>query len=353
MRRVLILVLLCHFVVFAMAQQSATPYTGAVINEVTVVQYVEKEVTVISNVPAIRVIDEDTLPVASVEKYTLRCGKHHFLLQAEGYFPIELDIVLTPSGPTELIYTLIPSQRDITIVTNIPTERIFDNQQCGESEVETYTMPCGYHTLVLNANGYYSRRSKLKILPDGKDTYKYTLFKKQAEWKNIALVHYGYGANNRNYDTQHSLGFTYGRVKNFGWYVNMMFGAGMHYGYSYVADNSDKINNVYPLYTGRISHNRFSITGGGMVRLIVPLYFYAGIGYGHKSVTREIGGGDWAYADSRKLMSFGHCMNWDFGLIGHYNGYTISLGYSALTDYKMGEMHEVKIGLGYTFKDLR
>ena len=165
------------------------------------------------------------------------------------------------------------------------------------------------------------------------------------EWENFALFNYSLGVLQQDETLFHTVGITYGRVKLFGWYANAMITGG-HYSYSYHSSRNGKIDGVYPFYTGKRSLNRASITAGGIVRMVVPFYMYLGVGYGYQSITRELNSKKWAMVD---YYSMGHSMVWDFGFQGNIKGYTFSIGYSVLTDYDEA-LHEVKIGLGYTFK---
>lgn len=179
------------------------------------------------------------------------------------------------------------------------------------------------------------------------------------EWENFLLANYGLGFIDDF--KSHSFGLTYGRVKLFGYYASVMVSTGIHYGYDYTAERNGSLGqdyiyngyyteyyDLYPFYTGKNSYNRASLTLGGIVRLVIPLYLYIGAGYGYQSVTRQMSSGKWAMI---RPFSVTHGMMWDVGLQGSIKGFTISAGYSVLTDYDYYTMHELKVGLGYTFKD--
>lgn len=166
------------------------------------------------------------------------------------------------------------------------------------------------------------------------------------EWENFVLANYGLDIISGEGALHHSVGVTYGRVKLFGWYVSAMFGTGVHYGYQYSAWYG-KIDGVYPFYTGKNSFNRASLTAGGIVRMVIPLYLYLGVGYGYQSITRQITSEEWVLANENSMK---HCMAFDIGLQGNIKGFTLSLGYSFLTNFGP-MMHEMKVGIGYTFKD--
>lgn len=169
------------------------------------------------------------------------------------------------------------------------------------------------------------------------------------EWEQFITLNYnpGFSTGGR---TTHSFGLTYGRVKLFGFYVNATLGTGFNYRSNYDS-YGDKIyyqgKDIYPFYTGKKSANHIAFTAGGIVRMVIPLYIYLGIGYGYQSYTRQITSGEWVMM---RYNSVTHGMNWDIGLQGNIKGFTISIGYTALTDYDDAALHQVKIGLGYTFK---
>lgn len=171
------------------------------------------------------------------------------------------------------------------------------------------------------------------------------------EWENFILANYYYGVGGDNGLGQHSIGVTYGRVKLFGFYASMLVGTGSHYGYSYRGDISrHTIDDIYPSYTGKISQNHVAFTVGGIVRLVIPLYFYIGTGYGYKTTTMELADGNWMLDRYHRSECVEHGHQWELGLQGNIKGFTISTGLSALVNYKRGHLYGVKIGIGYTFK---
>ena len=164
------------------------------------------------------------------------------------------------------------------------------------------------------------------------------------EWEQFVMVNYAPGFSKGN--TTHTFGLTYGRVKLFGFYVNAMVGTGFHYGHKYESYNGE-INGVYPFYTGKNSFNHVAFTAGAIVRMVIPFYFYLGLGYGYQSYTKQISSGEWVMM---RNYSATHGLNGDVGFQGNIKGFTISAGYTVLTDYNYATIHQVKIGLGYTFK---
>lgn len=180
-------------------------------------------------------------------------------------------------------------------------------------------------------------------------------------WENFILANYQYGFN-----YQHAVGLTYGRVKQVGWYVSFSLGLGFHYNYDYLGalhDRSiyDPATSSYfrPFYSGAESHNQITATGGTIVRLgPSPVFFYAGIGYAFHSVTAETTDHKWVYLRNYTDKFFypsGHGMNFDAGIQANIKGFTLSAGYSLLTNFdtyrSQGFLHEIKFGVGGMWKD--
>ena len=163
------------------------------------------------------------------------------------------------------------------------------------------------------------------------------------EWEQFIMANYSPGFSSGN--TMHSFGLTYGRVKLFGFYVNAMVSTGYHFGYKYES-SFETIGGVYPFYTGKNSNNRASFTAGGIVRMVIPMYLYLGLGYGYQSYTRQISSGEWVMESRYSATNSGII---DVGLQGNIKGFTISAGYDMLFSGSRN-YYEVKIGLGYTFK---
>ena len=126
-----------------------------------------------------------------------------------------------------------------------------------------------------------------------------------------------------------------------------MLGTGMNWIYQYEGDPYIA-GGVYPFYTGKKSANQLELTAGGIVRLVIPLYIYFGTGYGYRSLTREISSGEWVKMINRDY-SFGNGQSWAIGIQGNIKGFTISGGFTYITNYRRG-IPEGRIGLGYTFK---
>lgn len=163
-----------------------------------------------------------------------------------------------------------------------------------------------------------------------------------AEWKNSFPMSHILMANGAfALYPEYAFGLTYGQVHIGGWYVNVMLNANIH------ATSTDVAAFDYPpFYTGRQDAMRLSATIGGLVRLYVPVYFYAGVGYGYRAAYFEDIEHQWirqSYADATP----GHGVHWELGLTGNIKGFSLSAGLSAISGISYpGTYYEAKIGIG-------
>lgn len=154
-----------------------------------------------------------------------------------------------------------------------------------------------------------------------------------------------------------SLGLQYGQVHIGGWYVSADVSLSpLHFANTCTAleDNYsgqcfvvDAGRNVYPHFiAGKSSFNRISVGGGGIVRLVIPLYFYLGLGYMYQTVTAETVEYGWVEMNhvwGRRFSprSSGY---FELGLQGNIKGFTMRLGYR----YGFCQTNELSVGLGVT-----
>ena len=87
---------------------------------------------------------------------------------------------------------------------------------------------------------------------------------------------------------QTSFGFTYGRVKNVGWFISAMSDFGFRF-------SADDWNDLYSMagvvdFSGESSNTRLSVTGGFVARLFGPMYVKLGAGYGARVKCWEVAG---------------------------------------------------------------
>lgn len=147
---------------------------------------------------------------------------------------------------------------------------------------------------------------------------------------------------------QFSTGITIGSVKRLGWYVSL----GTNFNFSsesgFTCEGTGNWLNQFVgnySFTGNKKTSRFSATAGMAVKIVDPVYAYAGLGYGYRNLFWEyVSGSVNAYAknvdDSYKGLAI------DGGLMLHFNGFGVSLGVQTIGVKYM----EAKIGIGYTLK---
>lgn len=160
-------------------------------------------------------------------------------------------------------------------------------------------------------------------------------------WTNMILLNGAYALY-----PEYAFGITYARVKQGGFYINAMLNPSFRFNANYEANSHGEINGEMPFYSGNKSSTRLSATIGALVRLRIPLYLYAGAGYGFRGLFYETDAGEWVAWHTPNTAY--HGMHWEAGLIGNIKGFGISLGISSITDFSNVYL-EGKLGLGYCF----
>lgn len=75
-------------------------------------------------------------------------------------------------------------------------------------------------------------------------------------------------------------------------------------------------------FTGENRSARFTVTAGALYRVILPLYAYAGIGYGNKTLAWEMADGRWAKATGHSHKGFES----ELGILYRFGNYAVSAG---------------------------
>ena len=109
------------------------------------------------------------------------------------------------------------------------------------------------------------------------------------------------------------------------------------------ADDNGYINNSSSKawFTGNDKASRFSVTGGAMFRIILPLYIYAGMGYGTKTLAWEMADGNWAEASDHSVQGIAS----EVGLIYRLQNFAISAG----VENTQGKCWEANVGIAVMF----
>jgi actin-related protein len=109
-------------------------------------------------------------------------------------------------------------------------------------------------------------------------------------WSHMIMVNAGLSSS-----PDYAFGLTYAYVKQGGFYVSAMSNFGFKFNAKYDAQSDGSLykTNEYPFYTGKTEYTRLEATVGGMVRMRIPLYAYAGVGYGYRGLYCEAINGEW------------------------------------------------------------
>lgn len=141
-----------------------------------------------------------------------------------------------------------------------------------------------------------------------------------------------------------SYGLTFGHLKESGWFVSAMSSFDFTgYKPDYECDEDMLVNGYYPGYNGNTSYTAVSIIGGFIMRIVGPLSFKVGAGYGMRAKCYETTNGYWVkYTD---ISAQG--LDLTAGLQYYFRGWVISLD-GVTTNFKI---YEAKIGLGFGIRN--
>ena len=164
-------------------------------------------------------------------------------------------------------------------------------------------------------------------------------------WSNFIMVNGAYALY-----PEYAFGITYARVKQCGFYISAMMNPSIRFHADYHASAHGTIYGdfygEYPFYSGNYTSTRVSATAGTLIRLHIPMYLYAGVGYGYRGLFYETTDHEWVAWHTANTIY--HGMHWEAGLMGNIKGFAISLGVSSITDFS-NMYYEAKLGLGYCF----
>ena len=161
-------------------------------------------------------------------------------------------------------------------------------------------------------------------------------------WSHMIMANAGI-SNSPDY----AFGLTYAYIKHVGFYVSAMSNFGFKFNAKYDAQSDGSLYKTYeyPFYTGKTEYTRLEATVGGMVRMRIPLYAYAGVGYGYRGLYCEAINGEWVRIHNNSTAYHGAVV--EAGLTGNIKGFLISAGYSVYIS--KGIYHQAKLGIGYCF----
>lgn len=120
-----------------------------------------------------------------------------------------------------------------------------------------------------------------------------------------------------------SYGIMLGIVRRWGGYVKVKYSfTGQSTDLSCDDDGIVEGTSDKAWFTGEKEASRFAVTAGGMLRMALPLYLYAGVGYGYKKLAWEMVDNRWAEASQHSYTG----LESEIGLIYRMKNFAISCG---------------------------
>lgn len=140
-----------------------------------------------------------------------------------------------------------------------------------------------------------------------------------------------------------SVGFTFGQVQKYGWFVSVM--SGFHFAGLAPAATSDAdgfVGEDLPFYKDEYAKTVLSIMGGGVMRLNDMMFVKAGLGFGNRSLS-------WKTLDDRWVRNGGYSavgVDVSAGMMFNFGQLVLSLD-AVTTNFSI---FEGRVGLGYCFE---
>lgn len=143
---------------------------------------------------------------------------------------------------------------------------------------------------------------------------------------------------------QGSLGFSFGQVRRFGWFVSVMTNGNL-LGFSFQGDCDDQgflPDGHLMQYSGTTSKTRLSLMAGGLMHVTGPLLARVGVGYGNRTLRWLTIDGQWYRNRDRSWQG----LDLSAGVQLHFNGLVVS--FEAVTT--QFQYAEAKIGVGWSMR---
>lgn len=250
------------------------------------------------------------------------------------------DIVVSLNGGD--MNVLLEFGRLVKITTDRDGDDIFiDGKKAGVSPL-SIDLSFGSHKIHAERGKKYADRS-ITVYKDGGDTSLNLVLRGDTpqdfveDGVNFMLLNGAFSTA-----PQTSFGLTIGQVKQWGWYASVM----TNFNFSkadLTCDENGSIENPPLAYSFKEKvTSRFSVTAGGMYKLGCPLYLYAGVGYGKRTLLWKLDDGRLAEPSSGAYKG----VSFDAGLMAHIKGFSVSAG---VTTIGTGYM-EFKVGIGFCLK---
>ncbi len=166
------------------------------------------------------------------------------------------------------------------------------------------------------------------------------------DWRMFITANTAYSLQQSAMKGISGFGLTLGMFKTGGWYASFMMGPQFPKTQMPFARSATDF-----LYTGNTKVSRWSGTFGFLAGRVV--YFYAGVGYGRRTVFCEAYDDDaipryWVPMESKTSIRNG--MMCEAGLLANIKGFVLTAGANCLTDFNNTLFWELKFGIGGCFR---
>ena len=141
-------------------------------------------------------------------------------------------------------------------------------------------------------------------------------------------------------DSQYMVGLSAGQLGQIGWYVKGMMTPGIPQNTEFTCNSEGYVGEIMPAYSGVYSTFKCYGTAGISIRLGIPLYLNAGVGYGGRRLYWETSDNKWIENSDRAYSGLAI----DAGLMSTFKKIIVSAGITAIQSNI-----DINIGVGYAF----
>ena len=270
-------------------------------------------------------------------------GKHTIRIEKDGYNSETREVIITESIKTDLSVTL-SAGKEIIIETDNPGAKVLvDGKEIGKSPVKK-VMTFGKH-VISASKGNKSAIKEINISKQSVSNKVFMVLKKET-LESYVKTGYKFLTLNASVNQYGNLsyGLTFGVVKRLGWFVSVSSSFNfVGYNIDYQCGNDMLVNGYYPGYNGNTSFSSLSVIGGVIMKVVGPLSFKVGAGYGMRAKCYETPNGYWV----KNTDVSAHGVDLSVGAQYNFRGWVISLD-GVTTNFKS---YEAKIGLGFGIRN--
>lgn len=141
-------------------------------------------------------------------------------------------------------------------------------------------------------------------------------------------------------DSQYMAGITAGQLGQVGWYVKGMMTPSTPQRTEFTCNAEGLVGDIMPAYSGTYSTFKYYGAAGINIRLGIPLYLNAGVGYGGRTLYWETSDNRWVKNSAGSYSGLAI----DAGLMGTIKNIIISAGVTVIQSNI-----DINIGVGYAF----